>query len=89
RGLLRVIKALPMGFKSYEWINGDGQRYPHCAYSKYKMKRMIECAGLETPFIRRTALAVTAKGTVFEKVLNWLTRNFFGELLVAATVKEE
>lgn len=88
RGLVRVIKALPMGCKSYEWIDGDGQRYPHCAYSEYKMRRMIECAGLETPFVRRTALAVTAKGIIFEKVLNWLSRNFFGELLVAATVKE-
>lgn len=87
RGLARVIKALSVGYKSYEWIDGDGQKYPHRAYSEYKMRRMIECAGLEPPFVRRTALAVTAKETVFEKVLNWLTHNFFGELLVAVTVK--
>lgn len=80
KGFLRMLLAVPRGFKKCKWTDDQGEEYPHYEYAKWKVKKIMGAVGLAVSGMRKTPVIFNfEEGSLVERVLNKVTGNRLGE----------
>jgi len=80
KGFLRMLLAMPKGFKKCKWSDDQGKEYPHFEYAKWKVKKTVKTTGLAVLRMGKMPVIFNSEeGSLVERIVNKVTGNRLGE----------